>query len=181
MYIEIGSHQSWQVEQSLPLPFEARESRVSRLGNFATRDIRAGERITVLGGEQVDGAEITRRIEAGLEGIDDSVQLGDAWYLDLDEQSNTFNHSCDPNAGFRGEYELFALCDIREGEEICYDYSTTIISQSGWTMECNCGAASCRRVIGDVRILPEEVLRRYVELDALPDFIKGKLPSLLSE
>lgn len=162
-------------ESSQERPFVARESRVGGLGNFATRAIETGELITVLGGERVGRAEISRRIALGIEHVDDPVQLGEDLYLDLDEPSNTFNHSCNPNAGFRDEYVLFALRDIEEGEEIGYDYATTIISQTGWTMECNCGASTCRKIVGDATTLPETILRRYIELDALPTFIKSKL------
>src|SRR5262245_40922045 len=42
------------------------------------------------------------------------------------------NHSCDPNTGFTtGETVLYALRDIAAGEEICWDYSTSI-SEPGW-------------------------------------------------
>jgi SET domain len=57
------------------------------------------------------------------------------------------NHSCDPNAGFiTGEPILYALRDIAAGEEVCWDYSTSI-SCADWALDCCCGAANCRGVV----------------------------------
>ena len=62
------------------------------------------------------------------------------------------NHSCDPNAGFvTGEPVLYALRDIAAGEELCWDYSTSL-SEPGWTLHCRCGSPKCR---GVVRAWPE--------------------------
>ena len=33
------------------------------------------------------------------------------------------NHSCEPNAGLSGQVVLVAMRDIRDGEEILYDYA----------------------------------------------------------
>jgi hypothetical protein len=61
------------------------------------------------------------------------------------------NHSCAPNAGLRftedGVY-LVAVRAIAAGEEIAWDYSTTL-RESNWHMICQCKAAECRRVIGN--------------------------------
>jgi len=78
-----------------------------------------------------------------------AMQVGpDLWLCSagacLDE---CINHSCEPNAGFvTGEPMLFALCDIAAGEQIFWDYSTSI-AEAGWTLECRCGSASCRRIV----------------------------------
>jgi hypothetical protein len=61
------------------------------------------------------------------------------------------NHSCAPNAGLRftdeGVY-LVAVRAIAPGEEIAWDYSTTL-KESNWHMICQCRAPECRRVIGN--------------------------------
>jgi SET domain-containing protein len=72
------------------------------------------------------------------------------------------NHSCEPNAGFlEGDLVLYGLRDIDTGEEICWDYSTSI-SQPGWSMECRCGSLRCRGVIrswGELTPAKREALR----------------------
>lgn len=68
------------------------------------------------------------------------------------------NHSCDPNAGLRftdaGVF-LVALRAIAPGEEVTWDYSTTL-AQSNWHMICQCRAAGCRRVIANFETLPPD-------------------------
>ncbi len=78
-----------------------------------------------------------------------AMQIGpDLWLCSAgDHLDDCINHSCVPNAGFvTGEPALFALRDIAVGEQIAWDYSTSI-AEMGWTLECLCGAASCRRII----------------------------------
>jgi hypothetical protein len=68
------------------------------------------------------------------------------------------NHSCAPNAGLRfgeGGVFLLAIRDIAAGEEIAWDYSTTLTDRS-WQMVCRCGAPECRGIIGAFETLPPE-------------------------
>jgi len=110
-------------------------------GLFARRPFRAGERIVEMKGWLAKSAELH----------DDwlAMQVGpDLWLCshgDLDDDCG--NHSCDPNAGFAtGEPILFAIRDISAGEEICWDYSTSI-GEVGWSLECRCGSPKCRGVV----------------------------------
>lgn len=64
------------------------------------------------------------------------------------EKADRFNHSCDPNAGIKGQILLVARRKIRAGEEICFDYETAEIGKSdGTPFYCNCGSKSCRKKI----------------------------------
>lgn len=56
------------------------------------------------------------------------------------------NHSCAPNAGFRGQIELVATRKIQAGEVISFDYAICT-SEPDFRMECFCRAESCRKVI----------------------------------
>lgn len=65
------------------------------------------------------------------------------------------NHSCSPNAGLRFTAEgvvLVAIRPIAPGEEIAWDYSTTL-AESNWHMICQCRSPECRRVIGNFETL----------------------------
>jgi hypothetical protein len=78
-----------------------------------------------------------------------AMQVGpDAWLCSAgDNLDDCINHSCAPNVGFvTGEAALFALRDIAAGEQIAWDYSTSI-SEAGWTLQCLCGTPACRGVI----------------------------------
>ncbi len=64
------------------------------------------------------------------------------------EPVDYMNHSCEPNCGVRGSVVVVARRDVAAGEELTFDYGTTDTDR--WTLECGCGAASCRgRMTGD--------------------------------
>jgi len=74
------------------------------------------------------------------------------------------------------------LRDIVQGEEITYDYSTTMndneekIKKAGrelWTCKCSCGSKSCRGVIDQFKTLPEETKRFYTVNKYMPDYMLG--------
>ena len=110
-------------------------------GVFATRLIRAGERLVALEGWQARSDELDDEWFA--------MQLGpDLWLCSHgDSLDDCINHSCEPNAGFvTGEPVLYALHDIGPGEEIAWDYSTSL-SEAGWTLDCLCGMPGCRKIV----------------------------------
>ncbi len=69
--------------------------------------------------------------------------------------------------------ELLAIRDIAAGEEICFDYSTTL-DEEDFTMVCRCGSPSCRGVIGDGCELPESVWARYMDLGIIPAYVQER-------
>lgn len=62
-----------------------------------------------------------------------------------------------------------AIKDIEKGEEITWDYSTTM-DEDIWEMDCNCGSKKCRKRIRDFKYLPKEIKERYVKLGIVPDY-----------
>jgi len=118
--------------------------------------------------------EFAKRVKSKKEFIDDPLQIGKRTYIDLDALSRTFNHSCDPNAGIRKNSELFALRDIKKGEEITFDYSVTI-APTKWHMKCKCGLKNCRKILGDVLSISKKQLKKYKELGALQKYMKPLL------
>jgi len=91
-------------------------------------------------------------------------------YIDLIEPYVCFNHSCLPNAGVRNDGILFALEDIKKGQEIFYDYSTTV-DDITWTMNCLCGNDNCRKVVGDFQSVPHTRKQFYVKNKALTNHL----------
>lgn len=64
------------------------------------------------------------------------------------------NHSCQPNCEMQkwsvnGQFRmaLFALRDIKAGEELAYDYNFSLFNPAEG-QECKCESANCRGVIG---------------------------------
>ncbi len=112
-----------------------------------------------------------------------ALQIGPDLYIGASgDQDDFINHSCDPNAGLRiagTQADLYAIRDIAAGEEILFDYSTTL-DEDDFTMSCLCGTPSCRRIIRDGKYLPEEVWRRYLTLGIIPSYVQRSRAALAS-
>ncbi len=144
-------------------------------GTFAARDFKKGETIRLLGAsERYDRPTIHQKITDGELNIDDPFQVGKNLYIILDEDSRRINHSCDPNAGIRGERKLIALRDIKAGEEITFDYSTTAhpsVEPEVWTMKCQCGSANCRGDVANISTVPPRQIAKYLKARAIPRYL----------
>lgn len=131
-------------ETILPAPgFVVRGSAGRGRGLYTEVPRRAGEGLFVVEGQVHTGA------------YDDDAQVGPTWFGAGHQrwvepaESNLgrfINHACEPNAAVRDFVHVVAARDIKEGEEITIDYALTE-EDPFWSMECRCGAASCRRTI----------------------------------
>ena len=139
-------------------------------GVFAGRYFRKGELLFRFSGPIITLAEAIKKGET--EG--NVLQIGASTYIDLEAPGVFANHSCEPNAGVRDVVCGYALRHIAQGEEILYDYSTTM-SERRWTMQCRCGTPSCRGIIGDFHDVPLELQRRYLAMGIVQPFIVGEL------
>jgi uncharacterized protein len=70
------------------------------------------------------------------------------------------NHSCEPNCVILGRTRVIALRRIEEGEEVTFDYSTNV-GWDGFSMECKCGKASCRKIVKSYAHLSDEQKGHY--------------------
>jgi len=139
-------------------------------GLFAAQSFRPGQPILVLTGPVLDRAEVL-----SLDGDRAfALRIGPDEYLDTMPPGRYANHSCDPNAGIMNDRKLIALRAIEMGEEIRFDYSTTM-SEGHWTMECRCGQPTCRRVILDFHHLPPITQNRYLQLGIVQRFIVNEV------
>ena len=55
---------------------------------------------------------------------------------------------------------MVALSTVEKGEEVTIDYSTNV-GWDGYSMECQCGAPGCRRIIRSYRYLDPQLRGRY--------------------
>lgn len=144
---------------------------------FAARVFKPGDVIV-----KFEGNIVTKdAIPTNLAGVDDRfVQVGIDTYLGPSGDADDFiNHSCDPNAGLKFSplgIILVAIKDINIGEEITWDYSTTLYDNP-WKMVCHCGAQECRKVIGDFMLLDPVIQQKYRMLDIIPPYIKEYMES----
>jgi hypothetical protein len=121
--------------------FEVRQTPDMGRGVFVKAPIRHGTKLVACQGWL-----------ARTDALDDewhAMQVGpELWLCSAgDCLDECINHGCDPNAGFvTGEPVLYALRDIAAGEQITWDYSTSI-AELGWRLDCRCGATTCRRFV----------------------------------
>lgn len=83
------------------------------------------------------------------------------------------NHSCEPSCGvkiYNPGIFLVAIRDIGVGEEITWDYSTTM-DEDEWEMDCCCGSKLCRKKIRDYKYLPNDIQEKYQKLAIAPAYI----------
>lgn len=150
-------------------PVFVRQCEIGR-GLFAGRHFAAGEEILRFSGVLISLADVLAKGDEQ----SNALQVGDTSYIDIGAPGVFGNHSCEPNAGIRNDRVLIALRPIQHGEEIRYDYSTTMW-EGIWTMPCMCGSAQCRRVVRDFPELPAEVQAEYLRLRVVQRFIVRRL------
>jgi SET domain-containing protein len=134
---------------------EVRDAGGKGRGVFAVVPIARGDLVAPFTGWTLATSQLTDDLFA--------LQIGhDLWLCSHGDQlDDCINHSCDPNTGFTGGAPvLFALRDIAAGEEIGFDYSTSI-SETGWTLDCACGSPHCRKLIRSWGEMPLEYRERW--------------------
>ncbi|MEI7719895.1 MAG: SET domain-containing protein [bacterium] len=144
-------------------------------GVFAGQQIKKGESIRAMSGQRLSWGKVEPLVLSGALNVDDPFQVGENSFMVLDPEPRYFNHSCEPNAGVGEGSVLVALQDITKGEEIFFDYSTTVCTHCEWKMSCACGSGACRKVIRNAGSVSKKVLKKYVMLGVLPQFIKKEL------
>jgi len=137
-------------------------------GVYATAPIAKGTRLAVFGGYVMtleEEASLPEHIRDFAHQIDDDLVLGIR--EEGQEQSvDHFNHSCEPNAGFKGQIFLVSMRDIAQEEEVTFDYAMVIAEapdpeEFPYSLECLCGAQTCRKTVTDRDWRMEELQRRY--------------------
>jgi hypothetical protein len=141
-------------------------------GLFAEKTISKGSLITNITGSPM------RFDEALLLGEKESYpfQVGLTDYIapNLDAFWQYINHSCDPNCGVNENLEVITIKKINAGEELFYDYSTTMLEKH-WTMPCQCNSKKCRHNIRDFDTLLPATQQYYLKLGVVQQFIKTYL------
>jgi len=81
------------VQIQTTLKFEVIDSKFGK-GCFANANIKKGETICFLEGEEISGEEFERRYIEGRVRLDDPLQISQANYIELCTPYIYFNHSC---------------------------------------------------------------------------------------
>lgn len=136
-------------------------------GVFARKQIRAGEVVAAFDGKFYDDdfEDWTPDLQ------NHAIQCAPGLWRDSKGMARYINHSCEPNCGIKNYFQIVAMRNIEEGEEIFWDYEMTERSP-WWRMRCRCGTPSCRGRIGDYRKMPLSVRRKYKGF--ISDWLLGK-------
>jgi SET domain-containing protein len=125
-------------------------------GVFAAKKIVKGELIAVWGGSIYTTEEIKEICKKFPEfsthpfGVYEGLYMGPNSPGDPLDDAELFNHSCDPNAGVRGQIVVIARKDIDTNEEVCFDYETVETSRDALDFDCKCNTKLCRGgIFGD--------------------------------
>ncbi|EKE11551.1 MAG: nuclear protein SET [uncultured bacterium] len=145
-----------------------RAKKTKKIGNgiFAINEIKKNDTVAIFGGYVMTAAE-----ESKLPDLfkDQGLQISEDFVLTIRkkteiEDGGYFNHSCDPNVGYRGQIFLVAMRDIKKGEEIVFDYAMVLHRSKGapaYNIKCLCGSKKCRGVITDNDWKLPELQKKY--------------------
>jgi hypothetical protein len=143
-------------------------------GVFADKDFDKGEIILEFRGKFFTYEELPtpyNEVEDHYVQIDKNLYMGPSGNID-----DFFNHSCVPNTGLKIDGKkvfLIAVSNIKKGDEITWDYSTTM-DEDDWEMDCQCGNKNCRGRIRDFKYLPPDIQKKYSDLGIVPEYISKK-------
>ena len=141
---------------------EVRQSPIHGKGMFAIADIKMGEVVCVKGGYIVDGTrrrEINSRLGPVEIQIDDDLFIAPMTAEEREGGMLYLNHSCDANAGLRGDITFIAMRDIAAGEEVTHDWCMT--DDDEYALPCHCGSANCRGILTGKDWTTPELQQRY--------------------
>jgi len=133
---------------------EVRRSKIGGKGVFAKENIPEGTRLVIFGGKIMFIDEIKnlpKNLQQYPMQIEERFVLGPHQNQTEIEDTDYFNHSCEPNSGFKGQIFLVAMHDIRKNEEVTFDYAMVVSESIGsdveFKIECKCGLENCRKII----------------------------------
>jgi hypothetical protein len=158
MEISLSKSVSW-----INPKLELRSSGVTGKGIFAKQMISKNERLAVFGGVIVTKEQI---LQLDKELIRYVMQIEDDLWLAsgllYTEDADYINHSCQPNAGIKGQIMLVAMRDIAADEEITFDYAMCVGEFVGMQeFACYCGSDCCRQVITQNDWQIKELHKKY--------------------
>jgi uncharacterized protein len=142
---------------------EVRESKIHGRGLFATANIAKDEVVAVKGGHIISREQLRKKVTPLLGPVE--IQIDDDLFIapvTEEEREGSMlytNHSCDPNLGMRGEITFVARRDIRAEEELTHDWAMT--DDDDYSVECNCRAPNCRKILTGKDWQRPELQRRY--------------------
>jgi hypothetical protein len=163
------------MDKSFENLIEIKDSKFGK-GLFAKRDLSTGTVICKVTGKELNFSDTVELHEKESH----TLQIDFDKYIYCESPFLYSNHSCEPNCGVNAYLDLFTLKNIKAGEELFWDYSTSMFERH-WTMKCDCGKKSCRKIITDFDLLPQKIQSKYLRLNIVFPFIVHFLQQQLAK
>ena len=128
--------------------YKIQKSNIDNKGLYASQKIKEGTKIIYYKGKLITKKETERNPKYDNEKAIYLFNVNSRYDLDGDFEYNTarlINHSCNPNCEVAGKglkLWIFALRDIKKGEELSYDYGFGY-DKDYKQFVCKCGAKNC--------------------------------------
>ena len=129
-------------------PYKVRRSKIDNLGLYAAKNIKNGEKIIEYKGKIITTKEAEENPKYDNDKAIYLFNLNKRYDLDGDFKFNTarlINHSCNPNCEVAGtglKIWVYAIRDIKKGEELTYDYGFGF-DEGYKDFPCRCRSKNC--------------------------------------
>jgi hypothetical protein len=146
-------------------------------GVFADEEMREGDMLIEYRGEIIGNTMAEKRekeYEDAKIGSDYMFRIDEVTVCDATKQGNVarfINASCDPNCYTKiisidgtNRICIYAKRDVREGEELCYDYKFPLEYDVSNRIPCHCGAKGCRGFMNWVSLVSFSYLSIYLSI-----------------
>jgi len=141
------------------------KSKIQGVGIFAIKKIKKGEIVAIKGGEIITLKQFKKLNRLPKEfclQIEDEFFIGSTAPEEVENSAIFINHSCNPNAGFKGQITYIALRNIAVNEEITQDYAMSFTCVEAYkNMICNCGSNNCRGKLSENDWRLPELQKKY--------------------
>ena len=128
--------------------YKIKKSNIDNRGIYAAKNIKAGKIIIYYKGKIITKKETEKNPKYDNDKAIYLFNLNSRYDLDGDFEYNDarlINHTCNPNCEVAGKglkLWIFALRDIKKGEELSYDYGFGF-DENYKDFVCRCGAQNC--------------------------------------
>ena len=128
--------------------YKIKKSNIDNRGVYAAKNIKAGKIIIYYKGKIITKKETEKNPKYDNDKAIYLFNLNSRYDLDGDFEYNDarlINHTCNPNCEVAGKglkLWIFALRDIKKGEELSYDYGFGF-DENYKDFVCKCGAQNC--------------------------------------
>lgn len=135
-------------------------------GTFAKSPIKKGTLLAVFGGYVLSRQE-EEKLPLAIRDI--AIQIDRKHVIGVRRMREVadcdyVNHSCNPNAGIKGQISLVAMKNIKKNEEVTFDYGTVLFKTKNvpkYELKCLCGSQNCRKKITQYDWKLKDLQKRY--------------------